>query len=217
LTVKNRVLAGFCAFFLYAPVPGRAASEPRNPLRVSVDLMFDASVTKVVRTLVKQEAAAIWKTHDVELEFRGADGAAAVHLDAFIAADQPDPRFHRRPPVLGQTVMEGVTRGSIHISLDNVESTLECRHLKLLWLYEHDLGMAAGRVLAHEIGHALLGGPPFHDTTGLMRANFTADDLTNLDPRLFRLSNESEARLRVRNTALLNEPSRAQPRVGSPD
>jgi hypothetical protein len=207
------VLAGFCAFFLYAPVPGRAASVPRNPLRVSINVVFDASVTKPVRTLVEQEAAAIWKAHDVELEFRGADGAAAMHLDASIATHQPDPAFHRRPPVLGQTEMEGVTRGSIHISLDSVESTLECRHLKLLWLYERDLGMAVGRVLAHEIGHALLGGPPFHDTSGLMRANFRADDLTNSDPRLFRLSSESEARLRVRNAALSSEQSGAQPHV----
>jgi hypothetical protein len=215
--MKSRVLAGCCALFLYAPVPGRAASVPRNPLRVSINVVFDASVTKAVRTLVKQEAAAIWKAHDVELEFREADGAAAIHLDAFIAPDQRDPAFHRRPPVLGQTVMDGVVRGSIHISLDNVESTLECRHLKLLWLYERDLGMAVGRVLAHEIGHVLLGGPPFHDGTGLMRANFRADDLTNLDPRLFRLSSESEARLRVRNAALLNVRFGTQSRVGSPD
>jgi hypothetical protein len=95
--------------------------------------------------------------------------------------------------------------------------TLECRHLKLLWLYERDLGIAVGRVLAHEIGHALLGGPPFHDATGLMRANFRADDLTNFDPRLFRLSSESEARLRVRNAALLNVQFAVQSRVGSPD
>jgi hypothetical protein len=213
MNVAHRIL--FCAFFLYAQGAGRAASVPRNPMRVGIKLVLDASVTKAVRTLVEQEAAAIWKAHDVELEFRGADAAATLHLDAFIAPEQPDPAFHRRPPVLGQTVMDGVIRGSIRISLDNVESTLECRHLKLLWLYEHDLGMAVGRVLAHEIGHALLGGPPFHDTTGLMRANFTADNLISLDPRLFRLSNESEARLRVRNTTLLNEQFGAQPSAGS--
>jgi hypothetical protein len=156
-----------------------------------------------MRTLLEKEATAIWKEHDVELQFAEGD-TAAIHLDVFVARNDPAPAV-KRPPILGQTMMAGVTRGSIHISLDRVESTLERRHAILLWLYDWDLARALGRVLAHEIGHALLGGPPFHDTTGLMRANFTADDLSNPDPHVFRLSSASAARLRVRNAAVLNE------------
>jgi hypothetical protein len=211
MNVAQRIL--FCALFLYAQGVGRAASVPRDPLRVSISVVFDASVMKAVRTVVEQEAAAIWKAHDVELQF-GDGGGAAMHLDVFIAPNHPDPAFHPRA-VLGQTMMKGITRGSIQISLDGVESALECRHVRLLWLYDRDLGWALGRVLAHEIGHALLGGPPFHDATGLMRANFKADDLTNPDPGLFRLSSESAARLRLRNAALLHEQSGAQPSSGS--
>jgi hypothetical protein len=205
----------FCAFFLYAQGPCRAASVPRDTVSVSVNLAFDRSVAKAVRALAEQEAAGIWRAHDVELQFREDDGASAMHLDAFITLHQPGPVFHRRP-VLGQTVMEDVTRGSIRISLDAVESTLEYRHVRLLSLYDRDLGWALGRVLAHEIGHALLGGPPFHDATGLMRANFKADELTIANPRVFQLSSESAARLRVRNAALLNEQSGADRQVECP-
>lgn len=182
------------------------ASVPGDTLRVGVNVAFDGSVTKAARALAEKEAAAIWKEHDVELQFGEGDNAA-IHLDVFVARNDPSPAV-QRPPILGQTAMEGVTRGSIHISLDRVESTLERRHAILLWLYDWDLARALGRVLAHEIGHALLGGPPYHDTTGLMRANFPADDLANPDPHLFRLASASAARLRVRNAALLNEQGR---------
>jgi hypothetical protein len=62
---------------------------------------------------------------------------------------------------------------------------------------DHDLGRGLGRVLAHEIGHVLLGAP-YHDEVGLMRAVFRPDELGELDRAPFRLTCSGVARLRGR-------------------
>ena len=212
----TRILTGLCALCLYAQVPCRAASTPRDTLRVDLDVVFDASLTKEVRTLAQKEAALIWKAHDVELQFQDRHGAAAMHLDVVITSNQSDPLFHQSPPALGGIVRDGLRHGSIRISVDRVESTLERRHNIQAWLHERDLGWALGRVLAHEIGHALLGGPPFHDATGLMRPSFKADDLAAPEVKSFRLADASAARLRVRIAGVLNRQSEAEPPLECP-
>jgi hypothetical protein len=214
--MTRQVLAGFCALCLYAQSPCRAASTPRDTLRVDLNVAFDASLSKKVRALAQEEATSIWKAHDVELHFQDSDGAAALRLDVVIKSNQSDPVFHQSPPALGRTLRDGLRHGSIRISVDRVEWTLECRHHIQTLLYERDLGWALGRVLAHEIGHALLGGPPFHDATGLMRAAFTADDLAQPEPKSFRLADESAARLRARIAAALNRQSEAEPPLECP-
>jgi hypothetical protein len=52
-------------------------------------------------------------------------------------------------------------------------------------------------VLAHEVGHVILGAP-FHRPAGLMRAQFSADELAAPDRRPFALTGVDVARLQSR-------------------
>jgi hypothetical protein len=99
------------------------------------------------------------------------------------------------------------------MSLDAVESLVERRH-GIDPVLGHDLVLAwgLGRVLAHEIGHKVLGAPAYHDDNGLMRTTFLADDLARPERSRFRLAERSVARLRERMAATFA----AQPRDGCP-
>jgi hypothetical protein len=64
-----------------------------------------------------------------------------------------------------------------------------------------DLGRALGRVLAHEIGHVVLGAH-VHQARGLMRAVFLANDLIAHEHQSYYLSSAELARLRDREAEL---------------
>jgi len=65
-------------------------------------------------------------------------------------------------------------------------------------LYDRELGRALGRVMAHEIGHVLLGMPTYHDNQGLMRARLPIHELARFDRGGFRLTDASARRLQDR-------------------
>ena len=67
------------------------------------------------------------------------------------------------------------------------------------------IGRALGRVLAHEIGHYLLGWR-FHVTDGLMRPAFRADQLIALSRQGFRLRETQMPQLRLRLAQLGSRP-----------
>jgi len=81
---------------------------------------------------------------------------------------------------------------SIHLHVDR---SITSRGM--LIAYDHDLGRALGRVLAHEIGHVLLAAPN-HANAGLMRAAFRADELAALDRAPFCLTCIGVSRLENR-------------------
>ena len=67
-----------------------------------------------------------------------------------------------------------------------------------------DLGRALGRVLAHEIGHVVLAAAK-HQSRGLMRASFVAEDLIRPQRWSYTLSEAEVARLRERELVLNNQ------------
>ena len=71
---------------------------------------------------------------------------------------------------------------------------------------DHELARALGRVLAHEIGHVLLGAL-YHDRAGLMRAAFRPDELAEPNGAPFHLTRNSVDRLRSRLPALTRRES----------
>jgi len=75
------------------------------------------------------------------------------------------------------------------------------------WRQERGSATGLGRVLAHEIGHVLLGVPAYHDPDGLMRTTFVAEDFEGARSR-FQLMEQSVVRLRARIASL----SEGQPR-----
>ena len=103
-------------------------------------------------------------------------------------------------PVLGYTTIASapMAPAPIRVSFDAVDSLIEHRHGADPLRRQREIGIALGRVLAHEVGHVLLGAPAYHDPDGLMRAMFPSDDLVRPGRSPFRLTPQSVARLHVR-------------------
>jgi hypothetical protein len=179
-----------------APPPSR----PPDTLTVSVNLRFDRSITStLIKTVLKDEVAAIWNTYGVEIQWSDSDVGVAAHYDVLVARHQPGAVLSRSELVLGITTIDrtGVVCGPIRIWFDTIESLFPQGHINGL-LHDREMATALGRVLAHELGHALLGIPTYHDRDGLMRAAFHADDLGRFDRQRFLLADGSVGRLRAR-------------------
>jgi hypothetical protein len=194
-------------------------ADVSEPFEVEVRLRVDRSLTsRRITGQLKAEAEAIWGPYGVRLEWSD-DGAAPESAGIGVSIDASLEReFERRlptasPAVLGRVAAtaDASTWRSIGVSVDATESVLARRTPGRPVLGgmvpDPELARALGRVLAHEIGHVLLG-PPYHDRAGLMRDAFRADQLGELDRRPFRLTCGGVDRLRNRLRALSRNPQR---------
>jgi hypothetical protein len=198
MPLTGHVLAAFCACCLGLAEPSRARPDT---LRVQVKVEYDRSIApNVLKAVFKEEATAIWKVYGVELLWSDSRVGVAQRLDVIVGRNQTDAALVQSPSVLGHTTIDRswVVRGSIGISFDAVSALLDERQGADPALHEVELARALGRVLAHEIGHVLLGPPSYHDSSGLMRATYVVDDLARLDRHRFRLTDASARRLRAR-------------------
>jgi hypothetical protein len=174
----------------------RPADRPTAPTRVDVRLQVARSIkAPAIIEAVKREAERIWAPYAIQLVWV-ADvttpdrRSIPVQLDREVGTgDESEWRA-----VLGNVVV-GPKRDPadpIRISFDGTKSMLMRRIGPTRFAIpgivpDCLLARALGRVLAHEIGHVLIG-EPFHDRRGLMRANFSPDQLAEIDPAPFRLS-----------------------------
>jgi hypothetical protein len=201
----SSVLAAFCFC-----APSMSLPPEWDRLRVNVNLALDHSITsKAIATVAREEATALWKPYGVDLLWTDAGTQAALSVDVFV-----EPGGHHVDTVGMQAVLGRTTifpgpgpLSPIHISLSALESLLQHQHSPNPFVHEAMLATALGRVLAHEVGHVLLGVPGFHDPNGLMRTTFIPDDLARMERSQFRLTERSIARLRARIASL----SRALP------
>jgi hypothetical protein len=175
-------------------------------LTVNVHLDVDRAITSTVLTRVlESEATGIWKPYGVRLVWNEAAGSTAhgLQLVAMLEA-----RFGRGglPPsatVLGRSSidLESPILRPIHVSFDATDAVLTMgRSLPETGrqiVHDHELARALGRVLAHELGHVLLGAP-YHDAEGLMRAVYRPSELADPDRAQFRLTCMGVGRLRNR-------------------
>jgi hypothetical protein len=186
---------------------GQSHSSRSEALAVRINLEFDRSIASdLIKEIVKNEAAAIWSAYGVELVWSGSDAAAALSLDAIVTRQRPGLKPTRAHPVLGRAAIDasGAVNGPIHVWFDTIDSLLQRRETSNPALRDREFGRAVGRVLAHELGHVLLG--TLHDPDGLMRASFFGDDLARLDRSRFQLTDGSAGRLRAHIATLSEAP-----------
>jgi hypothetical protein len=161
---------------------------------------FDRAVSsRVIKSLARQEAADIWHEYGVEIVWDRCV-ESALHFDVVIFSARTEYAPSNSFAVLGRTRIdhEGGVVGPIRVNYQAIEGLLEFRETSSPLLHEREVGRALGRVLAHEIGHALLGLPTFHDAEGLMRLSIPVDELVSPERRFLQLSDASINRLRRR-------------------
>jgi hypothetical protein len=199
------LLSGILTVFCFCAAGTAPPPESTSTLAVHVHMAFDRSITsKALETIAKEEAAAIWGDYGVELEWSDRAIEPAVCLDAFVQRHRQPGAFGGSPAVLAHTTITpgAIADAPILISFDAVDALLEQEHFANLPLHDRAVATALGRVLAHEIGHVLLGSPGYHDPEGLMRARFLTSDLVRMERSRFRLMEGSIARLRSRIASL---------------
>jgi hypothetical protein len=198
---------------LSTPLLATPASPQAGSLAVRINLEFDRSITsRMIKAMTRAEAASIWRVYGVDLQWSDEGGRPALALDVIVERDRRDAEpGGLRQAVLGYTSIatDSAAPAPIRISFDAVASILRGRGLDSPLFQEHVIGTALGRVLAHEVGHLLLGAPAFHDPAGLMRPMFLADDLWWQSRSQFRLMERSVARLRARIAFLSEAPPAA--------
>jgi len=180
-----------------------------EPFVVNVHLQVDRSIrSRVIPADLKNETEVLWRPYGVHLEWTDSPAPGAVpsglSLEVILERRIIDaPGLPTWATVMGLTSVKrnGPSARPIRVSLDATESVLALRRASRTsagWIVpDHDLGRALGRVLAHEIGHLLLGAP-YHDEVGLMRAVFRPDELGEPDRTPFRLTCSGVTRLRGR-------------------
>jgi hypothetical protein len=210
-----RSITAFVAALVACGVSGIRADVSQR-FDVDVRLRVDPSIaSRRITDRLKTETEAIWGPYGIRFEWTDAStpesAANSVSLDASV-----ERQFDRRqrmewPAVLGRVDLnpDAPTRGPIRVSFDATERALALRTTAPPAMagivLDPELARALGRVLAHEIGHVLLG-PPYHDRSGLMRASLPAEELAEPDRTPFRLTCSGVDRLRSRLHLLTGDP-----------
>jgi hypothetical protein len=192
-----------------------ASSRSTQAMCVDVALRFRES--RPAPTLVdamKDEASFIWRAYGVQLEWPAANSVSRcarprVSFDVWVDR-QRTPLPDSRTPVLGSTRLIPSTIGRAPIYIDGgateqLLGRLSAGRVIQLVSRTHpgpaEVGRALGRVLAHEIGHVVLGAAR-HQPQGLMRPSFRPEDLISPRRWPYTLSQAEVARLREREFAL---------------
>ena len=197
----------FLAAACICSAPGIQADEC-EPFELRIHLQVDRSIrSRVVLADLKEETESVWRPYGVRLEWTDvrADETATqgLSLEAIL-----EPRIGEEPnepkwtPILGRAFvnLEAPARRPIRVSFEATEELLGLRTSRASIVgivHDRELARALGRVLAHEIGHVLLGAPN-HDEAGLMRVGFRPDELAAPDRAPFRLACTGVGRLRSR-------------------
>ena len=174
---------------------------------VDVDLHFAGPApSHDLAATLEQEATAIWAPYGVDLHWQSlACPVEDASFDVLIEGRPSHASTDR--PVLGHTQMQlsRVDRVPIVIESDATEKTLASLTIGELaalvgrtHVGPQEMGRAFGRILAHEIGHVLLG-LPSHQRQGLMRPSFQAADMVRTERWQYSLSPIEVARLQHRS------------------
>jgi hypothetical protein len=195
---------------LAACAAAHAETAVRPVIRVALAPAQHDRMSGVAWGAMTSECTRIWAGEGVEVTWSG-NGAADVVLPLVF----DDRRVRRHDPksedALGVTVFSGRSQ-LILVSIARARSALQRRQgladssdgLTL----DVATGILLGRVIAHEIGHALLL-TTRHSINGLMRAQFGAGELRPALDGQFGLSRLERERLKVR----FSNPPASEPLV----
>ena len=185
-------------------IAGDAAAE----ICLDVNLRFAGRhVSTALIESMQAEVSSIWSPYGVRIQWSAAAGDASCTqaLESFdVLVGVKRLRAGAFKPVLGGTWITSsrIDRTPIQIDWNATEQLIRSltadelyRRLRRSEIDSVDVGRALGRVLAHEIGHVLLGRS--HQRRGLMRATFYAGDLVSPQPGTYGLSIEEVERLRA--------------------
>lgn len=198
------------------------ASEAGAEICIDVHLKF-AGRERMLASVqsMQNEASAIWKPYGVRIQWlpaRDVSLCPRVHTSVdVLIEDQPSADVTASAMVLGSTRVGPARLERVPIYMDYDETALLLESLQESQLFTllgrpeigpADLGRALGRVLAHEIGHVVLGAPG-HQGRGLMRKWFTAPDLVAPRRWPYTLSREEIKRLRQHESHVTVSPGTA--------
>ena len=207
VSVSGRVATvALLAFFLSAP----ASAE----ICIDVNLRLDeGEPPAAIVESMKDEAASIWEPYGVWFRWE----ATPSHAHCAWTEASFDVLFDQHPQpgrsskgILGSThlALRAIDHVPIHIDREATEELLGSASIgqlaRLLGRTSfglEDVGRALGRVLAQEGGHVLLAVRD-HQSRGLMRPTFGAEDLLEPPRRFYNLSPAEVTRLRLRERAL---------------
>ena len=178
-------------------VDARASS-----VSLRVVLIAAPGLTPAARGTLIGEAGRIWEKAGVRLEWRNSLKPEPLPGDTLRVLAVNRPVWESRPNVwvLGELLRFETSKAIARVSLDEAER-IAMRHR--LWnagqhhLRDLQVGVVAGRAVAHEIGHYLLD-TSTHAPAGLMRATFDAAEFADLESDAFDLDPEATAWVRQR-------------------
>jgi len=200
------------------------AGEAAAQICIDVDLRFAGrDPSPAIVQSMQKEAATIWRNYGVQIQWPASrlDVQCPLVLGSFdvLVEYQPSSARHSSSTVLGRThvVPARIDCVGIYVDYDETQSLIESvGQSQLVTLAGHpdigpvDIGRALGRVLAHEIGHVVLGAPR-HQPFGLMRRSFAPADLVTLQRWAYSLSKSEVERLGLRERELREYSAPASP------
>jgi hypothetical protein len=164
---------------------------------VDIRLRIDPSIRRThIAEGMTSETDSIWRPYGLRLHWTDASASVphGLSLEAIVERQFEVGRDMRGRETLGLAIvgLDAPDWRPIRVSFDATKDLLTNRSAidgapPGGIVLDQELARALGRVLAHEIGHVLIG-TPSHDRQGLMRPSYNAWELANPDRRPFRLT-----------------------------
>lgn len=188
------------------PAATTAPAPAPTPLVLNIRLMSADKLPLLSRIEFVREVTAIWRSENIRLNWlSSSDPGSADTLGMLVAPTSAGrPSAGENCLVVGELLKLHNQRALAVVSINAAKRVLaEGRRSQFLDTsadYERRLGVALGRAAAHEIGHYVLH-TSSHAASGLMRANFVADELADAATDTFSLDDAGRAHLHLAATA----------------
>lgn len=158
-----------------------ADASSRPAIRVALAPLIVDTLSGVAWKAMTAECNRIWAREGIAITWSGSDSPPDADVVLPLVFDHREVRKHDRKnaDAFGVTTFAGHSQ-RILVSVDRAREVIAQRHgladSSDGMTLDIAMGTVLGRVVAHEVGHALLL-TLSHATDGLMRANIEADDL----------------------------------------